>query len=210
MAGRGAACGHNGYTLGRFEKWAALMGGILEVAGIPSFLEGRERLHAQADAETEDWTAFVTAWYGACGGASVVAKDLLRLAVDNDLLIDLRAGRNQLAAQQRLGHALRGRVDRVFACWRIRKSGEGATGNTAYRLQLMGDKTPETPKTPSATHETALEVGGVLAHSGGVLPASSPKTPPVNGHAAGTNPGVSGVFGVSDRLDTTFVDGLSS
>ena len=33
-------------TLGRFESWAGIMGGILNVAGVPGFLEDRDRLHS--------------------------------------------------------------------------------------------------------------------------------------------------------------------
>jgi hypothetical protein len=195
----GRPAGHTAHPLGRFEKWTAIMGGILEVARVPGFLDGRHRLHAQADAETQEWLAFVHIWHEGYGGAPVVAKDLLALAVTHDLLIDLRAGRGQLGAQQRLGHALGQRVDRVFGQWRVRKAGEGSTGNNAYRLESMARKTPETPKTPPATHEQPAPAGGVFVDGNARTPPLDPKTPPENGHLPGVEPGVSGVFGVSGR-----------
>lgn len=41
-------------TLGRFEPWVGVMGGILEVAGVEGFLSNRENLYAVADAETRE------------------------------------------------------------------------------------------------------------------------------------------------------------
>lgn len=192
-------------TLGRFEHWAGVIGGILEVAAIPGLLGGRERLHTQADAETQEWLAFVHVWNGAYGGAPVVAKDLLALAVQHDLLVDLRAGRGQLAAQQRLGHALRTRADRVVGNWRIRRAGEGATGNNAYRLEAVADKTPKTSKTPSVTREDTPTVGGVSVGEDAETPPEPTKTPPPSGHDPGTEPSVLGVLGVS-RAPASAVD----
>ncbi len=48
--------------LGRFESWTDVMGGILEVAGISSFLGRRERLYSEADKETTEWVSFCEAW----------------------------------------------------------------------------------------------------------------------------------------------------
>ena len=139
-------------TLGRFEAWARVLGGILEVVGVPGFLSNRERLYAEADTDTEDWVSLVEAWSERFGGGPVTAGDLLDLAKDNSLIVGLRAGRSDLSAQQRMGHALAKRIDRVFGGFTIKGVGRDAyTGNRAYRLEAQRRgaeaKTPETTET---------------------------------------------------------------
>jgi hypothetical protein len=122
--------------LGRFESWATVMGGILAVAEIPGFLSNRERLHAVSDLKTREWQRVCQVWAERFGLALITASDLLVVVTDTNLLVDLRTGRSKLAAQQRLGHALQERVDRVFGPWRIYAAGDdGRTGNRAYRLE---------------------------------------------------------------------------
>ena len=80
-------------TLGRYESWAGVLGGILKVAGVPGFLSGRERLHAEADKETTEWTALCEAWWSAYGERPVTAKDVFEIAQDRGLLLDVWGGR---------------------------------------------------------------------------------------------------------------------
>jgi hypothetical protein len=175
-------------TLGSFERWARVMGGILAHAGIDGFLEGREALHADADTETEDWKALYEHWWTAYLGHPITAKDVLSLVKQHNLLLWLWAGRKELAAQQRLGHALQGMRGRVLGRYCLRSAGRNsATKNAAYRLEPRGDpKTPETlqatenrehshSKTPSFNTRNTLSAGGVAGGAGGV----SQKTPGV-------------------------------
>ncbi len=45
--------------LGSFESWSETMGGILEVVGVPGFLENQDKLRAQSDAQRAPWRTFV-------------------------------------------------------------------------------------------------------------------------------------------------------
>jgi hypothetical protein len=45
-------------TVGSFENWAEIIGGILQYAGITGFLENTNRLYSQADAESAQWEGF--------------------------------------------------------------------------------------------------------------------------------------------------------
>jgi hypothetical protein len=138
-------------TLGSFERWASVMGGILANAGVKGFLAGREALHADADHETGDWKALCEHWWRAYEGHPVTAKDVLGLAKQHDLLLGLWAGRKEIAAQQRVGHALQGMRGRVFGDWCLRPSGrDSATKNRSYRLEPKW--TPQTSQTPQG-HE---------------------------------------------------------
>ena len=140
-------------TLGRFEAYGRVLGGIFEVADVPGFLGNRERLYMESDTDTGDWISLVKAWWAKFGVAPVMAGDLLDLAKETNLIVELRAGRTDLSAQQRMGHALSKRIDGVFGKFTIKSAGRDSyTGNRAYRMQVQirgaGDRTPETTETP--------------------------------------------------------------
>ncbi len=145
-------------TLGRFEQWTQVLGGILQVCGVPGFLGDRQWVHTEADQDTQAWEAFCAAWYERYGTLAVTAKDLFEVAKERSLLLTLWGGRSTLAAQQRLGHALADRRDRLFRRFYIRSAERALTGNNAYRLephQGSADKTPQTPKTLTTCSATA-------------------------------------------------------
>jgi putative DNA primase/helicase len=144
-------------SLGSFEAWSPVMGGILDAVGVPGFLGDRDRLRSEADSETIDWVAFCGAWWATFGDRCVTAGQLIHIAREKGLLLAIWAGRNDLSGAQRLGHELRNRRDRVFGAHVIRTAGNGSgTGNTAYRLEAR--QTPETPKSPSAVPGELPEV----------------------------------------------------
>ena len=133
-------------TLGRYESWTATLGGILEVAGVPSFLKGRERLHAEADSETTEWAAFTERWWSIYGERAVTAKDLFEVLKEHRLLLELWGGRKEIGAYQRIGRALSTKRDRVFGGYKIRSAGkDSVTRNAAYRLERTAKLTPQTP-----------------------------------------------------------------
>lgn len=150
-------------TLGSFESWAHVMGGIMETAGIEGFLEDRDRLYSGADRESREWADACAAWHAAHEGAPITAGALLGTLKDKELLLDLWAGRSQLGAQQRLGRALSARRDRVHErpAWdfgpeeryRIRSAGrDGSANSNSFRLERLAprvaDKTQETRRDP--------------------------------------------------------------
>ena len=183
-------------TLGRFERWVEVMGGILRVAGVEGFMSNREALYSGADAETHGWTLLCQAWWEQYRERPITAKDVLEIAKDNNVVMDIWAGRNALGAQQRFGHALAARRDRVFGDYRIRKAGsDGETKSLAYRLERGGGfKTPETPVTTNSRYEVEPDGRRVFV-------SHSPKNPVLEeqdpGGATDTRTGVSGVTGVS-------------
>ena len=58
-----AGCPEGQTTLGSYESWARVLGGILGVSGVSGFLAGRERLYSEADRETADWCALCERWW---------------------------------------------------------------------------------------------------------------------------------------------------
>jgi putative DNA primase/helicase len=125
-------------TLGSYERWAAVMGGILAHAGVGGFLEAREALYVDSDNETAEWRAFCGLWWKRHAEHAVTAKDLLPIAKGNNVLMSVWAGRREIAGLQRLGHALRGMRGRVFGAYRILAAGRDAeTGSAAYSLSCL-------------------------------------------------------------------------
>ncbi len=51
-----------GPPFGSFESWARVLGGILDVAEIPGFLENRDEMLDRADDERPAWCAFLSTW----------------------------------------------------------------------------------------------------------------------------------------------------
>jgi putative DNA primase/helicase len=100
-------------TLGSYEQWSAVMGGILKVAGIEGFLDNRARFHDRADRESSAWSAFVAAWRARFGESHVGTKDLWQLLAQVDPPCDLGNGGDR-SQHIRFGDSLAQAVDRRF------------------------------------------------------------------------------------------------
>ncbi len=134
-----------GKTLGSYESWSSVVGGILSAAGISGFLENREELYSRADAETEEWRAFTRRWMSDHGSAAVKSSDLLGAA--QDLLPSVFEHAKDNASERslltRLGRALGQRRDRAFADLFIRRAGEDAHDKAAlWRVETCGTLGP--------------------------------------------------------------------
>lgn len=105
---------------GSFESWAATIGGIFDVVGIPGFLENTDDLRDQADDEDERWSGLVEAWADQFGESEVTAAQLNGLAQEH-LDFGEASGRS-LSTQW--GTMLRGKRDSVFAGFKITACGK--------------------------------------------------------------------------------------
>ena len=102
-----------GKTIGSYENWAGVIGGILETAGIPGFLGNLEEMMAAADTEGGAWGVFVSGWWARFGTAEVKSGDLYDIAVGSEPPLPLGSG-NDKSQRTRLGKALGRMRDRVF------------------------------------------------------------------------------------------------
>jgi hypothetical protein len=128
-------------TLGRFEEWARVVGGILETAGVEGFLGDRDRLQTDADHEAGEWAAMCELWWERHQGLPVSAGDLIAAARERGLLLAVWGGRSALGGLQRLGHELGKRRNRRFGNYVIRAAGrDRASGSIAYRLECVRAK----------------------------------------------------------------------
>ncbi len=124
-------------TLGSYESWARVMGGVLQVAGIEGFLGNRDEFYRSADTEGERWRALVAAWWEKHRDAAVTARDLYSLLAGSDLFRFRAHG--EAAEVREFGYLLRAQKDRVYGSHLIEEVGTDRRGVRQYRLVLQGE-----------------------------------------------------------------------
>jgi hypothetical protein len=126
-------------TLGSFESWAQVMGGILDTIGIPGFLEDTDALYESADLEGHEWREFVDEWWDIYGRDPVPAGDLLHLARERSLLLSVLGSKSERSQAIRLGKALSANRDRQFNGRKIEVASKFRNQNL-WKLVAQGDE----------------------------------------------------------------------
>lgn len=122
-------------TLGSFESWSEVMGGILSAAGVQGFLENVRKLHETTDSETTMWWDFVEAWWETQQGNAVRVHQLAEMCSQRDLMARVVGEGSERSQLVRLGRALLGARDRVFGSYRIEQAGrDRESKRPMYRL----------------------------------------------------------------------------
>jgi len=180
-----------GKSLGSYEAWSSVIGGILQAAGIEGFLANREELYRRTDAETEEWRIFVAAWWETHADAPLKASDLFQLALQWDLLSSVfataRDNASERALKTRLGKALSQRRDRRYGNFFVRTLGQDSHQKTAlYRLELApspdnsaGRLAPDDQRpanVPQDNPSTPDTIAGRAGHAGPVFNARAEKS----------------------------------
>ena len=130
----------HGQTIGSFEGWAEVMGGLLGVAGVPGFLGNLDETYETADAEGGVWRAFVGQWWERHGTAEVGVTDLYELALESELPL---AKGDERAKRTSLGQTLKRLRDRVYTVGGTRvRVGHAGTVQGARRWRLELESTP--------------------------------------------------------------------
>jgi hypothetical protein len=97
----------HGRSIGMFEEWSWVMGGILEVAGIPGFLGNCAEFYERSDTEGADIRAFLLAWWEEHANTPVKVSTLFTIATSSDSTLDVTAKTEQ-GQRVRLGQILSG------------------------------------------------------------------------------------------------------
>jgi DNA polymerase I len=118
---------------GSYEAWAEVVGGILEVAGIPGFLANETQFFNTTVTATSLLSDFVKEWWATYDKKAVGTDKLFQLAshADNpeadaetvwkNLLGELLGSGNQRSRQIKLGKLLNGSSDKVVSGYKIEK-----------------------------------------------------------------------------------------
>lgn len=118
--------------LGSYERWSYVLGGILEVAGISSFLGNLTDFYELSDREGEVWRQFVQAWWEKFGQREVGTNEIFPVALATDGL--QLGGRSERAQQTSFGMQLGKKRDNVIGEYRIALV---KTEHKVKRWQLM-------------------------------------------------------------------------
>jgi hypothetical protein len=129
-AGRPAGLG----VLGMFEAWVEVVGGILDVAGVPGLLANAKEFRQTATDQTAEWTEFLAAWWQRHAGDKVGVAELFDLATGQKLLDTVLGDRGERSQRSRLGRAMVKVADRVFGQRRIERAGTDHSDRQVYRL----------------------------------------------------------------------------
>jgi len=120
-------------TMGSFEAWVSVIGGILANAGYPDFLMGARELFDHADVEGAEWREFVAAWHAAHADKPLSADPLLHTALAGQLLGSVvRGDATERSQKSSIGKALGKMRGRVFDL-----AGEKTT---TVRIDIGNDK----------------------------------------------------------------------
>ncbi len=132
-------------SLGSFESWAQIMGGICEFVGLRGFLENRERLYNVGDKETAEIKTLLEMWWQIYGDNRITAKAVFEIARDKQLLLDRWAGLSELSGTQKLGHLLKDIDGGVYGGLRVFSCGSDRINKTnTYALNKIDHKPPQT------------------------------------------------------------------
>lgn len=99
-------------SLGMFESWARVMGGILKVAGVPGFLADRDRFYEQADSEGSVLRDLLSAWWEERGKSPTRTAEVVPIA--EKMAPELLGAGTSQSQLVRLGKLLSDARDRVF------------------------------------------------------------------------------------------------
>jgi putative DNA primase/helicase len=143
------------HTLGSYEDWARVMGGILEAADVPGFLENKTTT-AERAADNQCWPLLSKAWHEARGEILTATADVHTIILGDAALqvefADIIGEGSANSQKKRLGKALARQAGRVWGGLKIdRSSSESFTGNTLWRVRKMEGGTAERPQRAEET-----------------------------------------------------------
>jgi putative DNA primase/helicase len=120
-------------SLGGFESWAAVMSGILEVAGIPKFLGNLENLRAHAGSENHDMHDVLSRLLVHFGERPFKTNE-----IPDHLAPALGVTARASGWERRLGHQLAKHRDRVYGDLALRQ-GPYRGGSATWLVEDVGD-----------------------------------------------------------------------
>jgi hypothetical protein len=156
-AWRKAGCPMGKKRLGTYESWSEIMGGILEVAKIESFLEGREYLYSDSNQEPDEWATVLRSIYLERGGLAFNAREFFTTAKTQGALLDYWGNQNEQAATKKIGHAMKKHRDRVLGGYRLRIAGtDSHAKSNLYRVEEVAGVEKNTRTSPQIENQSVL------------------------------------------------------
>jgi len=149
---RGKPLGND--TMGSYDDWAGVMGGILDTVGVPGFLDNVEEFRSEAHGQGVAWESFTEGWWDAFGPQPVAAGELLHKAQEAGIDLPLLNPEHQ---KQKLGYLLGKQVGNIYGDYVIKLGPrQRAKSNTYVLVSRSGaDWTP--PERPTGDRPPAFD-----------------------------------------------------
>jgi len=106
-------------TLGSYESYVEVLGGVFQVAGIEGFLDNLDRTYSAVDRESTDWLEFCQLWWDTFQSSLVRTEQLYEIVTKNRLLLEVWASGPDHGGRIRLGKAIGKMRDRIFGPFQI-------------------------------------------------------------------------------------------
>jgi len=202
-----------GHTLGSFDSWAKVVGGILQTAGIDGFLEDMADLYDSADSDMAEWYALIETWWEkhpdrqydeyhdpedgrprvlrTMRTKAMRASEIGDFARNEKLLGEVMGDKSERSQNTRLGKAIRRLRDRVMEGVRIRTR-QGRRG-AEYWLERHGETAAERREReagmlPGMSSHAARPYQGAQAPPGAAQEPEDGSHAPDTGHGASRPP----------------------
>lgn len=156
-------------TLGTYESWARVIGGVLDTAGVPGFLTNLHEFYADVNAESAGWQQFVAAWWTRFGPEPQSATALHFTATEAGFTFKEWRDEKQRAE---LGTMLKAQKDNIYAGFAIRQGKDRSTKANNYRLEPREGQTWERP---APRQNGTTDQGGVFDPSAFAIVPGGPK-----------------------------------
>jgi hypothetical protein len=187
------------YTLGSYEEWARVMGGILDYIGVHGFLVNLSSNDEVNSAEAE-WRGFVNLWWAFFRDKEVTIRELYELTMEGDVLTGVMGDGRDMSQRTKLGLALGNREGQVWGGKKIviprDESGRRRVhrlGGVLYHLIDIGDdSTGPGASTRTESPQSDAETEQQTPNPDTTIP---PVTPSMNGQR----------FRIGDWVQTTLV-----
>ena len=143
--------------LGGFEAWAEVLGGILEVGGIPGFLSNADEFRKTHTDRTEEWRAFITIWWQRYASQPMGVADLFTLVTAEKLLDEVLGDKGERSQRTRLGKAPARRqtgCSVIFASSPPQRTTAGGGELSSWQTCLQPGQKPRIPPT-KRSHRTS-------------------------------------------------------
>lgn len=124
-----------GQVPGSIDHWGRILGGILQKASVPGFLENKAALYDQVDAGREMWVEFLTACRQRHGEQAFGVSEVFWLAEQSAIAAELGEGTDR-ARKTRLGILLRGACDRIYGDHQLKRAAP-VHGAAHYRVAVV-------------------------------------------------------------------------
>jgi hypothetical protein len=120
-------------TLGSFQKWADVLGGILHCAGIPGFLENRRDQMDKMDDESAEWRTFYEVWWERHREQRVTSQELMEIVRSCNLPSSIFSKPNEQGQITAMGQQLGKKAGRIYGGFKAEKLGL-IDGKQRYKL----------------------------------------------------------------------------